>query len=115
VGEPRAGEVGQLEVAAPCIRSLRITVYVLEYLASGLSGAEILADFPDLASDDIHACLAFAADRERPPDVRPGGVKLLFDQNRTSPRGSSLGSPISSPRAEKASCESTSRTATRRS
>ena len=50
----------------PCIRGLRITVYdVLDYLASGMSEAEILADFPDLTSDDIRACLAFAADRER--------------------------------------------------
>ena len=50
----------------PCIRGLRITVYdVLEYLASGMSEAEILTDFPDLTSDDIRACLAFAADRER--------------------------------------------------
>ena len=50
----------------PCIRGLRITVYdVLEYLASGMSETEMLADFPDLTSDDIRACLAFAADRER--------------------------------------------------
>ena len=50
----------------PCIRGLRITVYdVLEYLASGMTEAEILADFPDLTADDIRACLAFAADRER--------------------------------------------------
>ncbi len=50
----------------PCIRGLRITVYdVLEYLESGMSEAEILADFPDLTPDDIRACLAFAADRER--------------------------------------------------
>ena len=50
----------------PCIRGLRITVYdVLEYLASGMTEAEILADFPDLAETDIRACLAFAADRER--------------------------------------------------
>jgi uncharacterized protein (DUF433 family) len=50
----------------PCIRGLRITVYdVLEYLASDMSEAEILADFPDLTSEDIRACLAFAADRER--------------------------------------------------
>ena len=50
----------------PCIRGLRITVYdVLEYMASGMTEAEILADFPDLTSDDIRACLAFAADRER--------------------------------------------------
>jgi uncharacterized protein (DUF433 family) len=50
----------------PCVRGLRFTVYdVLEYLASGMSEVEILADFPDLTSDDIRACLAFAADRER--------------------------------------------------
>ena len=50
----------------PCIRGLRITVYdVLEYLASGMSEAEILKDFPDLTREDIQACLAFAADRER--------------------------------------------------
>ena len=50
----------------PCIRGLRITVYdVLEYLASGMSVDEILIDFPDLTEEDIHACLAFAADRER--------------------------------------------------
>ena len=50
----------------PCIRGMRITVYeVLDYLASGMSEAEILADFPDLTADDLKACLAFAADRER--------------------------------------------------
>ena len=50
----------------PCIRGFRITVYdVLEYLASGMTIEEILKDFPDLTADDIHACLAFAADRER--------------------------------------------------
>ena len=50
----------------PCVRGMRITVYeVLDYLASGMTEAEILADFPDLTSEDIRACLAFAADRER--------------------------------------------------
>lgn len=50
----------------PCIRGMRITVYdVLEYLASGMSEQDILDDFPDLAQEDIRACLAFAADRER--------------------------------------------------
>jgi len=50
----------------PCIRGMRMTVYdVLEYLASGMSEAEILADFPALTTEDIRACLAFAADRER--------------------------------------------------
>ena len=50
----------------PCIRGLRMTVYdVLEYLASGMSPQQLLIDFPDLTSEDIHACLAYAADRER--------------------------------------------------
>jgi uncharacterized protein (DUF433 family) len=50
----------------PCVRGLRITVTdVLEYLASGMSVEEILADFPDLTAEDVRACLAFAADRER--------------------------------------------------
>ena len=50
----------------PCIRGLRFTVYdVLDYLASGMTEAEILADFPDLTAEDIRACLAFAADCER--------------------------------------------------
>ncbi len=50
----------------PCVRGLRITVSdVLEYLASGMSEDRILTDFPDLTREDIRACLAFAADRER--------------------------------------------------
>ena len=50
----------------PTIRGMRITVQdVLEYLAGGMSEDEILADLPSLASEDIRACLAFAADRER--------------------------------------------------
>ena len=50
----------------PCIRGLRISVYdVLDYLASGMSEEEILGDFPDLTQEDLRACLAFAADRER--------------------------------------------------
>ena len=50
----------------PCIRGLRMTVRdVLEYLAAGMTPEEIVADFPDLTLEDIRACLAFAADRER--------------------------------------------------
>ena len=50
----------------PCIRGLRITVYdVLEYLASGMSHEEVLKEFPYLTEQDIRACLAYAADRER--------------------------------------------------
>ena len=50
----------------PCIRGLRITVYdVLDYLASGMTPEQIVHDFPDLTAEDIRACLAFAANRER--------------------------------------------------
>lgn len=50
----------------PCIRGTRMTVQdVLEYLAGGMSQSELLAEFPDLTSEDIRACLAYAADRER--------------------------------------------------
>jgi uncharacterized protein (DUF433 family) len=56
----------------PCIRGLRMTVQdVLDYLASGMSVDEILADFPDLTEEDIRACLAYAADRERRLRVVP--------------------------------------------
>ncbi len=56
----------------PCIRGLRMTVQdVLEYLAGGMTEAEILDDFPDLTREDIRACLAFAADRERRLAVLP--------------------------------------------
>jgi uncharacterized protein (DUF433 family) len=50
----------------PCIRGMRITVQdVLEYLAGGMTAEEVLADFPELTVEDVQACLAFAADRER--------------------------------------------------
>jgi len=50
----------------PCIRGMRISVHdVLDYLASGMTTEEILADFPYLTREDIQACLAYAADRER--------------------------------------------------
>jgi uncharacterized protein (DUF433 family) len=54
----------------PCIRGLRITVYdVLGYLASGMSHAEVLHEFPDLTEEDIRACLAYAADRDRKAEI----------------------------------------------
>jgi uncharacterized protein (DUF433 family) len=56
----------------PCIRGMRITVQdVLEYLAGGMTEEEILRDFSELTRDDIKACLAFAADRERKLFVAP--------------------------------------------
>jgi uncharacterized protein (DUF433 family) len=50
----------------PCVRGMRIAVAdVLGWLAAGMSHAEIIADYPELTDQDIQACLAYAADRER--------------------------------------------------
>ena len=50
----------------PCIRGMRITVYdIFEYLASGMTVAEVLHDFPELTEADIRACFAYAADKEK--------------------------------------------------
>jgi len=50
----------------PCIKGTRITVYdVLEYLAGGMTEADILSDFPTLTAEAIRACLEFAAAREK--------------------------------------------------
>ena len=58
----------------PCVRGLRITVYeVLEYLASDMTEEQILEDFPDLTREDLKACIAFAADRERKLVTVPAG------------------------------------------
>ena len=50
----------------PCIRHMRIAVAdVLSWLAAGMTHQAIIADYPELTEDDILACLAYAADRER--------------------------------------------------
>jgi uncharacterized protein (DUF433 family) len=50
----------------PCVRGMRVAVGdVLGWLAAGMSHAQILSDYPELTEDDIRACLAYAADRER--------------------------------------------------
>jgi uncharacterized protein (DUF433 family) len=50
----------------PCIRGIRITVGdVLGWLAAEMSHREIIDDYPDLTEEDIQACLAYAADKER--------------------------------------------------
>jgi uncharacterized protein (DUF433 family) len=50
----------------PCVRGTRITVGdVLGYLAGGMSEDELLEQFPQITRDDIRACLAYAAERER--------------------------------------------------
>jgi uncharacterized protein (DUF433 family) len=64
----------QVRFGKPTIQGTRITVGdVLSYLAGGMSEDEILADFPELSREDIRACLAFAAERERRLSSLPGG------------------------------------------
>lgn len=50
----------------PCVRGTRISVGdILGFLAGGMAEDEILRDFPQLTREDIRACLAYAAERER--------------------------------------------------
>ncbi|HEY0780781.1 MAG TPA: DUF433 domain-containing protein [Gemmatirosa sp.] len=50
----------------PCVRGTRLSVGdVLGYLAGGMTEAEVLGDFPQLTREDVRACYAFAAERER--------------------------------------------------
>ena len=50
----------------PCITGTRISVYdVLSWFASGMNTEEIISDFPQLSKEQILACLAYSADKER--------------------------------------------------
>lgn len=63
----------EVRFGKPTVRGTRITVGdVLSYLAGGMSEDEVLADFPELSREDIRACLAFAAERERRLASAPG-------------------------------------------
>ena len=54
----------------PCVRGMRIRVTdVLDLLANGLTPLEVLAELPDLESEDIQACLRFASWRLDHPVV----------------------------------------------
>lgn len=56
----------EVRFGKPIVRGTRVTVGdVLSYLAAGMSEDAVLADFPYLSREDIRACLAYAADRER--------------------------------------------------
>jgi uncharacterized protein (DUF433 family) len=63
----------EIRFGKPTVRGTRITVGdVLSYLAGGMTEDQILGDFPSLSREDIRACLAFAADRERRLASTPG-------------------------------------------
>jgi len=62
----------EIRSGKPCVRGTRITVVdVFDYLGGGMSVAEVLEDFPDLTEEDIRACFAYAADRDRRLTVVP--------------------------------------------
>jgi uncharacterized protein (DUF433 family) len=64
----------EIRFGQPCVRGTRISVGdVLSYLASGMTEQQVLADFPQLTNEDIRACLAFAAERERRVVKIPAG------------------------------------------
>lgn len=55
----------EIRFGKPCIKNTRIAISdILQWLASGMSHAEILEDYPLLTEDHIRAALMFAANRE---------------------------------------------------
>lgn len=61
----------EIRSGKPCIRGMRVTVSdVLDLLASDMTPEQIVADYPYLTVEDVRACLAFAADRERKINAR---------------------------------------------
>ena len=56
----------------PCIRGLRYPVeFLLELLSGDMTGAQILADYPDLEADDLRAAIAYAARLSRVKSIEP--------------------------------------------
>ncbi len=56
----------EIRFGKPTVRGTRMAVEdVLSCLAAGMSEDAILSDYPQLVREDIRACLAFAAERER--------------------------------------------------
>ena len=67
----------QIRSGKPCILGTRIAVAdIFDYLGGGMSIDELLDDFPDLTAEDIQACFAFAADRDRRLTVIPHEAAL---------------------------------------
>ena len=61
----------------PCIRGTRIWVsLLLDFLASGATTEDILAEYPHLMAEDIHAAIAYGAEmsRERYVEIPMMGI-----------------------------------------
>ena len=67
----------EIRSGKPCVKGTRIAVAdVFDYLGGGMSIKEVLEDFPDLTEEDIRACFAYAADRDRRLSVLPHEAAL---------------------------------------
>jgi uncharacterized protein (DUF433 family) len=67
----------EIRSGKPCIKGTRIAVAdIFDYLGGGMSIPQLLDDFPDLTEEDIRACFAYAADRDRRLSVLPHEVAL---------------------------------------
>ena len=63
---------GAVRFGKPSVRGTRLTVGdVLGYLAGGMTESQLLEAFPQLTHEDVLACLAYAAERERRTLVIP--------------------------------------------
>jgi uncharacterized protein (DUF433 family) len=55
----------EIRFGKPCIKGTRITVGdILEWLSTGMTEQEIIADYPELQKIHIRAALSFAAERD---------------------------------------------------
>ena len=60
----------EIRFGRSCLKGTRISVYdVLGWLAPGMSFEEILEDFSQLTKEQLRACLAYSADKERKSKV----------------------------------------------
>ena len=67
----------------PIIKGTRLSVeHVLELLASGLSEAEIIADYPELTEENLQAVRAYASGHRYPPWALRNGVIIDLPTTR---------------------------------
>ncbi len=59
-------------VGKPMIKGTRLAVeFIIELLAQGWTEQEVLENYPGIAGEDIHACLAYASAALRDEKVYP--------------------------------------------
>jgi uncharacterized protein (DUF433 family) len=74
-GHPRITLDPKVLVGKPVIRGTRLSVeFVIGLMADGWSEAEILANYPGIAHEDVLACLAYARDTLSSEKVFPSAA-----------------------------------------